>query len=286
MRINTMFETRKPVLSFEIFPPKRGTALHDIEATIEVLCSMKPDFISITFGAGGTDTNSLTIEMAKLIKDKYKIEPMVHMTCINHSKNEILAILERLNAEGIENILALRGDINPDIEPKKEFLHASDLITFIKENGNFSISGACYPEGHLESRNCVEDIRFLKKKVDAGADHLISQLFFDNKFFYTFEEHARIAGIDVPIEAGIMPLINKAQIERMVSLCGASLPEKFVRIMNKYDGNKEALFDAGMAYALNQIVDLVAHDVDGIHIYTMNNVKIAERICASIKNII
>lgn len=286
MKIDTIFQKQRPVLSFEIFPRRRGTTLGDIEGTIEILCSLRPDFISITFGAAGTDANSLTIEMAKLIREKYRIEPMVHLTCLNHTRQEILAILERLREENIENILALRGDRNPDFQPKNEFFHASELISFIRENGDFSISGACYPECHPESAGRLEDIGYLKKKTEAGAGHLISQLFFDNRSFCSFLENIRIAGINVPVEAGIMPVINKAQIERMVSLCGASLPDKFSLILKKYENDKEALFDAGMAYAMNQIVDLTARDVDGIHIYTMNNTKAAKGICDGIQNIL
>ncbi|MEG0962973.1 MAG: methylenetetrahydrofolate reductase, partial [Lachnospiraceae bacterium] len=235
---------------------------------------------------GGTSTNNRTIELAKKIKEEYGITPLVHLTCLNYSKDEMDLILEELKKNRIEHILALRGDKNPDIAPKSDFLYATDLVSYIKSKGEFSISGACYPEGHLESANTVEDILHLKEKVDAGAEHLISQLFFDNHLFYNFVERVRIAGIQVPVEAGIMPVINKAQIERMVSLCGASLPEKFRCILNKYENRREALFDAGMAYAVNQIVDLLAHDVEGIHIYTMNNPMVAKRICSEIEHLI
>ncbi|HOO28977.1 MAG TPA: methylenetetrahydrofolate reductase [NAD(P)H], partial [Lachnospiraceae bacterium] len=261
---------KRPILSFEIFPPKREEALTDIEGTIEVLCDLKPDFISITFGAGGTDTNSLTIEMARLIKEKYGTEPMVHLTCLNHDHEEILKILARLQEYGIENILALRGDRREGVRPKEEFHHASDLIRFIRKHGDFMIGAACYPEGHTESKSMEEDIRYLKQKVDAGAEHLLSQLFFDNRFFYSFMENAKAAGITASVEAGIMPVISRQQTEKMTALCGASLPEKFTYMMRKYENNKEALSDAGIAYALDQVVDLLAHDTDGIHIYTMN----------------
>ena len=214
------------------------------------------------------------------------MEPLVHLTCLNYTKREICEILDELKEAGLENILALRGDRNPDAEPKQDFRYASDLVTFIREYGGFHISGACYPEGHMEAENQIQDIRNLKHKVDEGVSHLVSQLFFDNEFFYGFQEKARIAGIDVPIEAGIMPVINKAQIERMVSLCGASLPPKFRRIMSKYENRRDALFDAGMAYAVSQIVELLSNDVDGIHIFTMNNPKVAKRICSEIRNLI
>lgn len=286
MKIETMFQKKNPVISFEIFPPKRDTALESIDETLKVLSELNPDFISVTFGAGGSTVNNRTVELAKKIKNEYHIVPMMHLTCINHSKQEICEILEELKAAGIDNILALRGDRNPEVEPKQDFKYASDLVNFIREYGGFHVSAACYPECHLESESKADDIAYLKEKVDCGANHLISQLFFDNSLFYDFQNDMKSARINVPVEAGIMPVINKSQIERMVTLCGASLPEKFARIMGKYGDDKEALFDAGMIYAISQIVDLLAHDVDGIHIYTMNNPVVAKRICDGIKNLI
>ena len=286
MKIESKFQKKKPVLSFEIFPPKRDKAIQNIDETLGILSELNPDFISVTFGAGGSHTDNQTVELAKRIKQQYGIDPLVHLTCLNSSKFEICELLEELKEAEIDSILALRGDKNPAVEEKQDFRYASDLVKFIRQYGDFSISGACYPECHTESKNKVEDIAHLKEKVDSGVQHLISQLFFDNNAFYSFQEHIQIAGMHVPVEAGIMPVINKAQIERMVTLCGASLPEKFSRVMHKYEDNKEALFDAGMAYAINQIVDLLAHDVDGIHIYTMNNPIVAKRICDGIKNLI
>lgn len=278
---------KKPVLSFEIFPPKRDTTLQSIDETLKVLCDLKPDYISVTFGAGGSATNSLTVGLAKKIKKEYGVEPVVHLTCINYTKEEILAFTDELAEAGIENVLALRGDRNPDIAPKEEFFYASELVSFLKEKrSELCVGGACYPEGHTEAVSKVADIRNLKTKADAGADFLVSQLFFDNEKFYSFREKMAIADIQKPVSAGIMPVINRAQIERMVSLCGAGLPEKFRRVLQKYEFNKDALFDAGMVYAVNQIVDLVAHDVDGVHVYTMNNPVVAKRICDSIKNLI
>lgn len=287
MKISEIYRKKTSVLSFEIFPPKRDTTLTSIDATLDVLCSLHPDFISVTFGAGGSATNSLTVGLAKKIKKEYGIEPLVHLTCINYTKEEILAFADELAEAGIENVLALRGDRNPDIVPKEEFFYASDLVSFLKENrGELCVGGACYPEGHTEAESKVADLHNLKKKTEAGAEFLISQLFFDNEHFYSFREKMEIADIKPPVSAGIMPVINRAQIERMVSLCGASLPEKFRRILQKYEFEKDALFDAGMAYAVNQIVDLVAHDVDGVHVYTMNNPVVARRICDSIRNLI
>lgn len=211
---------------------------------------------------------------------------LADLTCVNYTSQEIGQILGLLKEKGIKNILALRGDINPNIPPKKEFSYASELIEFIKKRGDFYLSGACYPEGHVDSENLDQDIAYLKQKVEAGAEHLISQLFFDNTYFYNFLEKARKAGINVPIQAGIMPVINKSQIERMVTLCGASLPPKFTKMMQRFEHSPEAIREAGIAYAVDQIVDLVSQGVDGIHLYTMNNPYVARRISESIKGII
>ena len=282
MHISELFQKKSPVLSFEIFPPKKESPVETIYQTLDELQDLTPDFISVTYSAGGTGGNHATCDIASAIKNKYGILPIAHLTCVSSNQAEIDAQLDELEKNGVYNILALRGDINPNVPPKHDFAHASDLTAFIKARGGFSVSGACYPEGHCESENLIEDILHLKRKVDAGAEHLISQLFFDNAMFYSFLERARIAGITVPIEAGIMPVVNKKQIERMVSLCGASLPQKFVKMINRYEHNPEALRDAGIAYAVDQIVDLIANGVDGIHLYTMNNPYIARRICENI----
>ena len=288
MNLDTLFEEKKKqVISFEIFPPKKGAALRDIDATLEILSSLHPDFISITFGAGGSAVNNKTIELAKKIREVYHIEPVVHLTCLNYTREEIKGMLLEMKEAGLYNLLALRGDRSPDYEPKQEFCYANDLIRFIREQSDeFHICAACYPETHQEAESRAADLHHLKEKVDSGATHLISQLFFENSAFYRFLEDAAIAGIEVPVEAGIMPVTNKAQIERMVTLCGAGLPEKYRRIMHKFEDNTEALFDAGMAYAINQIVDLLTNDVDGIHLYTMNNPAVARRICEGIRNLV
>lgn len=285
MKIRDLFE-KGTVLSFEVFPPKRQSSIDTIYNTLDELCSLKPDFISVTYGAGGNTADLSTCEIASAIKNKYGIEALTHLTCVNNTREDIDIILGKLKDNNVENILALRGDINPDIVAKDDFKYASDLVKYIKENSNFSVSGACYPEVHVEAKDSIDDILNLKKKVDAGAEHLISQLFFDNSAFYEFVEKARIAGINVPIEAGIMPVVNKKQIERMVSLCGASLPAKFSKIMQRFENNPEALRDAGIAYAIDQIIDLVSNGVQGIHLYTMNNPYIAKKISESVLNII
>lgn len=269
---------KKQVLSFEVFPPKRTAPVNTIYETLEELKSLHPDFISVTYGAGGTKNCESTLEIASAIKHQYGVESVAHLPCCGLSREEICDQLKRFEQAGIKNILALRGDISPGTMGHGDFRYASDLIELIKVEGEFNIIAACYPEGHTESENIVKDIQNLKRKVDAGASHLISQLFFDNDCFYHFCERAEIAGIHVPIEAGIMPVVNKKQIERMVSLCGATLPEKFVKMMSRYEYDSEAMRDAGIAYAVNQIVDLVTQGVDGIHLYTMNNPYIAKRI--------
>lgn len=286
MKISEKFAKKRPVLSFEIFPPKKDSALKDIDETLEILCECRPDFISVTFGAGGSSNNNRTIELAKKIKHEYHVEPLVHLTCLTYDREEIREFSQILKDNGLENVLALRGDHNPNIPARNDFRHSCELTEYLKANTDFCVAGACYPECHPESPDRVEDIRHLKEKVEAGDEFLISQLFFENEMFYSFAERCRIAGINVPITPGIMPVINKAQIEKMVTMCGASLPERFRRITNKFEDNREALFDAGMAYALSQVIDLLANDVAGIHLYTMNNPRVARRICEGIKNII
>lgn len=285
MKISDIYSEKKS-LSFEIFPPKKTEDLENIDETLAVLCECDPDFISVTFGAGGSSNCNRTIELAKKIKNQYHVEPVVHLTCLHYDKKEIDEFARVLTEEGIQNVLALRGDRNPDIREKEDFKHASDLIRYLKPKEDFCFLGACYPECHPESENKICEMRNLREKVDAGAEVLLSQLFFDNEQFFKFVEDGRIAGIQVPIIPGIMPVINARQIKRMVTMCGASFPERFQRIIHKYEDNKEALFDAGMSYALSQIIDLLVSDIDGIHLYTMNNPLVARRICDGIRNII
>jgi methylenetetrahydrofolate reductase (NADPH) len=253
---------------------------------LDALHTLTPDFISVTYGAGGSNVGVSTVEIASTIQDKYNIKAMAHLPCINYTKDEIVEILTEFKEHNINNVLALRGDINPDIEPKHDFEHASDLVQFIKTQGDFHISGACYPEGHPQNPSFEDDVRRLKYKVDCGVEHLMSQLFFDNSSFYNFLNECAKVNINVPIEAGIMPVTNKKQIERMVSMCGASLPPKFAKMMQRYENSPEALRDAGIAYAIDQIVDLVSNGVDGIHLYTMNNPYVATKIYDAIKNLI
>ncbi len=285
MKISEICKHKKS-LSFEIFPPKKDSELKNIDETLAVLCELNPDFISVTFGAGGSCNCNRTIELAKKIKQEYHVEPVVHLTCLHYTKAEIDEFAKILSDEGIMNILALRGDRNPDVQEKEDFKHASDLISYLKPRSDFCFLGACYPECHPESDNKVSEMKYLREKVSAGAEILLSQLFFDNERFFRFVEECRIADLNIPIIPGIMPVINASQIKRMVTMCGASFPERFQKIIRKYENNKEALFDAGMSYALSQIIDLLASDIDGIHLYTMNNPLAARKICKGIRNII
>ena len=286
MKIPELFKNGHTVFSFEVFPPKKDSDVSVVYNTLEQLGDLHPDFISVTYGAGGSAAGASTTELVRYIKENLHTESIAHLTCVNSTHADIDSKILEFKENGIENVLALRGDINPNIPPKHEFLHASDLIEYMKPRSDMLFSGGCYPEVHPESESLVEDIRHLKRKVDAGASHLISQLFFDNNSFMDFLEKARIAGINVPIEAGIMPCVNAKQIQRMVSMCGASLPLKFTKMINRYGDNPEAMRDAGIAYAVDQIIDLVAQGVDGIHLYTMNNPYIARKISESIEKVI
>ena len=281
-----MIETKNTTtFSFEVFPPKKNGNIETVYNTLNELSDIKPDFISVTYGAGGSENCDNTLDIARRIKNVCQVESAVHMPCINMTKKDAQYVLEQFQSAGIENILALRGDRVEGREPVNDFLHASDLISFIKDfdskrtdGKRFKIIGACYPEMHPASSDVVSDIKNLKKKVDAGAEHLLSQLFFDNEKFYQFIERCQIVGINVPIEAGIMPATNKKSIERMVSMTNAKLPKKFVRMMERYEDDPIAIRDAGIAYAIDQIVDLVTNGIDGIHLYTMNNPYVARKI--------
>lgn len=288
MNIADLFKEDKTVFSFEVFPPKKESGIETIYETLEQLKDLEPDFISVTYGAGGVGVaNATTSDLCALIKNKHGIETIAHLSCLYNTKESIDGILKELKEKGIENVLALRGDKNPDFEIKHDFKYASELTEYIMtEHKGFHVSGACYPEVHQEAPNMIEDIKNLKKKVDAGADHLISQLFFDNNAFYDFIEKVRIAGINVPIEAGIMPVTNKHQIERMVSMCGASIPSKLSKVLQRFGDNPVAMRDAGISYAVDQIIDLTANGVDGVHIYTMNDPYVARKITESVNSIV
>ena len=281
MKAVTLFN-KKQLLSFEVFPPKPDVPIDRIYQTLDALKDLQPDFISVTYGAGGSVPGASTAEICAYIQDKLKILAIAHLPCINETKESVLEKLRVFQEKGIENILALRGDRNPAVTPKHDFQYASDLIRYIQANGDFDIAAACYPEGHPEAPDLDTDIRHLKEKVDAGATHLISQLFYSNKDFNLFREKIAAAGITVPVEAGIMPVTSKKSIERMVSLCGASIPKRLAKLMARYADDAASLKAAGLEYAIEQILDLRENGADGIHLYTMNNPDVARYIVEAI----
>lgn len=287
MEMKKLFENGRTVFSMEIFPPKKTDTIDSIYSTLDGLSGISPDFISCTYGAGGNPADTSTIEICRIIKEKYGILPIAHLTCVNNTKSDIDRVVELFEEAGIENVLALRGDRNDKVPPKDDFKYASDLICYLKEKApQLHISAACYPEIHPESESVVSDILSLKLKEDCGAEHFMSQLFFDNEDFYDFREKALIAGIKSPVEAGIMPVTSKSGILRMVSMCGASIPKKLSRILNKYESNPQAFRDACIHYAIDQIADLITNDVDGIHLYSMNKPDIAAEIYNAVKNML
>jgi methylenetetrahydrofolate reductase (NAD(P)H) len=274
--------TRSYEFSFEIFPPKKTSSIETVYDAIKNLAQMNPDFISVTYGAGGSRQSNKTCELASLVKNKHHIKAIAHLTCINSTKDQVSEILTDLKAHGIENILALRGDRNPDMEETKDFKYAYELVQYIKENGNFHLYGACYPEAHPECESYEKDLLHLKHKVELGVEHLITQLFFDNEIFYRFLNDIRKLGIHQPVHAGIMPVTNLKQILRMTGMCGASIPGKLSKVLSQYFNDDEGLYKAGLDYAVEQINDLIAHGIDGIHLYTMNNPKVASYIIENI----
>lgn len=288
MLIKDIFKTKKPVISFEIFPPKKNDDIETIYSTIEALKDLRPDFISVTYGAAGS-TRDKTVEIASIVKNKYNIEALAHLTCISLDDDGLARIMEDLRANNVHNIMALRGDIPQDMNREdlvnSPFKYASDIIRQIKQNEAFCSGAACYPEKHPECESYEKDIANLKYKVDCGADFLVTQLFFDNNKFYDFVNKSRASGITIPITAGIMPVTNKKQIERMVALSNAALPDKFKRIMEKYEYNPEALKEAGIIYATEQIIDLLSWGIEGIHLYTMNRPETCRRIMNNIISI-
>ena len=286
MRIPELFKAKKPVISFEIFPPKRETGLEKIYETVGKLSVCNPDFISVTYGAAGSLVNNYTCEIASRIKHDYGIEPLAHLTCVNSSMSDVDEMIRRFAEADIENVLALRGDIVPEAAIKSEFSHANELAIEVQRNSGLQILGACYPEGHTESRNLIEDIHNLKYKIGAGAKVLITQLFFDNQKFYEFLAAARNLGVDVPVSAGIMPIVSHKQIEKTVALSGASIPPAFAEMIEKYGDDPDALYEHGIQYAVDQIRDLIEHGVDGIHLYTMNNPEVSLEIYERVKDLL
>ena len=285
MKVTSIFD-QKSVFSFEVFPPKPDVPIESIYRTLGELRALEPDFISVTYGAGGSVPGASTAEICQTIQEQHGIPSIAHLPCINETKESVLEKLAQFRARGVENILALRGDRNPNLEPKHDFAHASDLISFIRENsanGEFDIAAACYPEGHPEAADLDADIQAVKLKTEAGASHLISQLFYRNKDFYKFREKLAAAGVSVPVEAGIMPVTSKKSIERMVSLCGASIPQRLAKLMARYADDPASLKAAGLEYAIEQILDLLENEADGIHLYTMNNPDVARYITEAVR---
>lgn len=285
--IKDIFSKKENVLSFEVFPPKKEVNFESVKKAIDEICKIDIDYMSVTYGAGGS-TSKNTAQIATHIQDDLGVRALAHLTCVSATRNEIQASLEDLKNRGIKNILALRGDIPQDsgYADPKEYRYASELVEDIKKFGGFCVGGACYPEGHPNSETLDEDIENLKRKVDAGCDFLVTQLFFDNELFYDFRDKAVSKGINVPITAGIMPLTAPSQIQRMCALSGgAVMPRKFTRMFAKYESNPVALKQAGIAYAVDQICDLMSNDVDGIHLYTMNKPDVAEKIFNNIKDL-
>ena len=287
MKIKNILDNKR-TLSFEIFPPKKeSTNIESIYKTIDELVSLNPDFISVTYGAMGSTTKR-TLEIAKYIKNEKNVEALAHLTGINTKEEEIIEICNNFKKENIENIMSLRGDYPIGFSGEPIFKYASELNKFIKAhfNDEFCLGGGCYPEAHLECGNLFEDLANLKKKQDSGASFFITQVFFDNNYFYRFVREARNIGITVPILAGIMPITSVKQIRKMSTMCGANVPVSLISMLEKYRDDDLAMQEIGIAYATNQIIDLLANDVDGIHIYTMNKPENARKIVESIKNVL
>lgn len=269
-----------PSLSFEVFPPNPAVGNDKIIAALKDMQGLAPHFISVTASNNKFNIKETTVRLADYIQNDLEIPTIAHLPAIYLTKDKVAETIADLDKVGIQKILALRGDIIPGVEPQKDFRYATDLIEFIKEQApHFDIVGACYPEGHPDSPNQISDIQNLKKKVDAGCSSLVTQLFFDNERFYDFQDKCTLAGIDVPIHAGIMPIINRNQALRLLKTCeNIHLPRKFKAILDKYENDPESLRAAGLAYTVDQIVDLVTQDVAGIHLYTMNNAEVAHQV--------
>ena len=283
--IQNVFENKRSI-SFEVFPPKKDGEFEAAFEILDAMAKLSPDFISVTYGAGGSRSGK-TVEIASYIQNHLGIDAMAHLTCVGSRENQLLEVCKALSEKGINHVLALRGDRPRDMSDEqfasRDFAHASDMMKFLKENTDLHMAGACYPEKHFESFSLESDLNNLKKKQDAGAEFLITQLFFDNDYFYSFLEKARKKGITVPIHAGIMPITTAKQIGTTVSLSGSSIPKAFADLIATYGDKPEEMRKAGIDYAIRQIQDLQLNQVDGIHIYTMNKPKMSAEIVAAIR---
>ncbi len=287
MKIKDILKEEKVHISFEVFPPKTDAGYESVLRATEKIAALKPAFMSVTYGAGG-GTSKNTASIASQIQDDFHVTSLAHLTCVSSTKEEVHAVIENLKEKGIENILALRGDIPADTEfpLPNHYKYASELIEDIKQQGDFCIGAACYPEGHVDTEHKKDDIRNLKKKVDCGVDFLTTQMFFDNNIFYNFLYRIREQGITIPVLPGIMPVTNGKQIARICQLSGTILPERFRAVVDCFGDNPAAMQQAGIAYATDQIVDLIANGIRNIHIYSMNKPEIAGAIMENLSEII
>lgn len=285
MKISEIIKSEKPVLSFEVFPPKNSESYESIKGAALEIAALKPDFMSVTYGAGGS-TSTYTLDVAQSILAN-GVTPIAHLTCVSASKEKIRSYLAEIKEKGIENILALRGDLPAGVTAESlDFVHASDLVNEIKSFGGFCIGGACYPEGHTESSGLTQDIENLKIKVDAGCEFLTTQMFFNNDILYNFLYKIREAGITVPVIPGIMPVTNPAQIKRICSLSGTVLPRRFLRLVDRFGDNPVAMKRAGIIYATEQIIDLYSNGINAVHVYSMNKPDVAMQIQKNLEGII
>lgn len=287
MKIRDIIGQEKATLSFEVFPPKKDTDFASVEAAALGIAALRPSYMSVTYGAGGS-TKGHTIKLANEIQEKYGVPTIAHLTCVCANKDSIRTALSEMKNAGIENILALRGDIpkNYDGQVFTDFTHASELVKLIKESGDFCVGGACYPEVHPDSANKQDDIANLKKKVEAGCEYLTTQMFFDNNILYNFLYRAREKGVTVPVIPGIMPVTNANQVKRILSMSGTNLPERFKAIVDRFGDNPKAMQQAGIAYATDQIIDLFANGINHVHVYSMNKPEVAAAIQANLSEIL
>ncbi len=287
MKVIDLFKNGKQVISYEVFPPKTSAGFETVKAATKEIAKLDPGFISVTYGASGGKSD-YTIDIASDIQKKLDVTALAHLTCVTSNKETIASQLKKLKENNIENILALRGDLPENMQDLKsrDYSYASDLMSDINDYGDFCIGGACYPEGHVESEHLVDDIQTIKNKVDMGCKFLITQMFFDNNIMYNFLYKLRDAGIDIPVIAGIMPVTNAKQIKRIVELSGTYLPQRFKIVVDKFGHNPEAMAQAGIAYATEQIIGLYANGVNGIHVYSMNKPEIATAIHNNLSDIV